>query len=75
VWIEEPTGLGHDVDRVALLALELGDQALAAAGAVNVGGVEKVDSLLDRGAERSSRLLVVNPTPGSTDRPGPETNR
>ena len=47
---QSAAGLGGDDDLFFALALQLRDQAFAAAHAVNVGGVDEVDAAIDGGA-------------------------
>ena len=44
VGIEAAAGFGGDVNRLGALAAKLGDQAFAAAVAIDVGGVDEIDA-------------------------------
>ena len=52
-----------------------GDQPLAPAVAVGVGGVDEAHAGVDGGMERRHRGLVVDGPPVGADRPPPEADR
>src|SRR5262249_55054975 len=63
---QTPASLGRDVDRLAgPLAAKPGNEALAAAVAVDVRGVDEVDTGVDRGVQRAHRLVIVHRAPGA----------
>src|SRR6185436_1120344 len=72
---QAPAGLGGDVDLLAPLAAEAGDQPLAAAVAVDVRGVDEVRARVHRGVQGAHGLLVVHRAPRAADRPGAEADR
>jgi hypothetical protein len=63
------------MNAVTVLAPKTGHQSLAATRSVDVSGVEERNALLECGTERRQRLLVVDRTPRSADRPGTEPDR
>jgi hypothetical protein len=72
---QPPAGLGRDVNRFARpFAAQPRDQPLAAPVAVDIGGVDEIDTRVDGGVQCAHRLLVVDRAPRSADRPGAETN-
>jgi hypothetical protein len=73
VRIEAAAGLGGDVEVVAgPLLLEAGQQALAVAVAIDVGGVEEVHAQVQRLVQRGHGGSVVGGAPGATNGPGTE---
>jgi len=58
--------------RLVALAHQPGDQPFAAPVAVDVGGVEDGDAVVDRGVQRTHRFLVIDRAPGAADGPGAE---
>ena len=66
-------GLGGDEWPLAAAPLQrLGDELLGTAVAVDVGGVDKGDAAVQRGAQRRQRLAVIDLAPGGADRPRTE---
>jgi hypothetical protein len=71
--INAPAHLGRDHDRhLGVFGAETADQPLAAAVAVDVGGVEERDAGIDRRIHRRQRDAVVGLAPAATDRPRTE---
>src|ERR1700760_4225624 len=61
---QTPAYLGGDDDVFFAGLLQLPDQAMTAAISVDIGGVEKVDTRVDRLVEGSQRFLVGYLAPG-----------
>ncbi len=66
---EAASGLGGDDDLLLALALQLRDQAFAAAHAVDIGGVDEVDAGIDRAMQGGKRFAIVHAAPTAADRP------
>jgi hypothetical protein len=65
--------LGGNVDLVALPAAErLANNLLAVAGAVELGGVDEVDTALEGVEQAADRCLVVDQTPLAAELPAAE---
>lgn len=73
VGIKAPSGLGGDDDLLRAFTLQLGQQSFAVSVAVNIGRVKKVDAKIDGAMQCRQGLAIIHATPGTTDRPGPET--
>ena len=67
-------GLGRDHDLFLALAFHLPDQALAAAGAVNIGGIDEVHAQVHGTMQCGQRCLVIDGSPATADCPRPKTD-
>ena len=67
-------GLRGDHDFLAAVALQLGDQALAAAHPVDIGGIDEVDAAIDGAMEGGERLGIVHRPPRAADGPRAKTD-
>src|SRR6185437_4520218 len=67
-------GFGGDDDILLTLLPEAGDEALAAAHAVDVGGVDEVDAGVDGGVEGGHRVVVIDCAPCAADGPCAEAD-
>ncbi len=71
---QTPAHLGGDDNLFLASLLELPDQAVAAAVAVDIRSVEKVDARVDGLVERGERLLIAYLSPGAANGPGAKTD-
>ena len=71
---QPPPRLGRDVERLLALLAQPRQQPLAAAVAVDVGGVEEVHPAVERAVQRRHRLVVLDRAERPADRPGPEAD-
>ena len=71
---EAAPGLGGDHDFLFALALQLRDQPLAAAHAVDIGGVDEVDAAIDGLVQRGQRFVVANVSPCAANGPCAKTD-
>ena len=70
--VECPTEFRRDNDAVSTPGERLGQNLLAAARAVDVGGVEEGHTEIQRSADRPNRFMVVDLTPAEGLVAGPE---
>ncbi len=71
---QTPAHLGGDDDLFFASLLQLRNQAVAAAVAVDIRGIEKIDAGVDRLVERAERLLIAYLTPGAANGPCAKTD-
>jgi len=67
-------GFGGDIERLAALLAQACQQALAAAIAIHIGGVEEVHPQVQRTVQRGHGVLVIDLAPGTPNGPGAEAH-
>lgn len=68
------TELAHQHDVLALVAEALGEKALGLAEAVDLGGVEEVDSQIEPGVNGANDLVFVDVSVGAPHLPAAEAD-
>jgi hypothetical protein len=71
---QTPPGLGGDDDVLLVIFLQVGDQALAAAIAVHISGIEKIYAAIDSRAQRRHCFFVGDMAPRTANGPCTEAD-
>src|SRR5213075_2038916 len=74
VWLQPASGLGRNYYLFASFAFEPCQQTLTAPVAVDIGGIEEVDTQVHGPVQRRERIAVINVAPRAADGPGAKTN-